>query len=497
MQVTDANSQTATQPLSITVDRAGGGGGGGISFIQAQNANQTGVSSLTVNIATAAGDAVICGVRDGDNSTDTWTMSDSAGQTDWQQVSSGYVSPNTTNRADIRYITNSAALTWVRANFSSVITYPATMVCYEVNGITPVSAEDASVNSIASGGGLVSGPLTTSNANDILVYMEGKGSNQTSWSAGSGYTIPANASNPRMAIQFKIVSTVQSSTVTSITPSPDTNGSSAGVFAAFLGSNSNPPAPSITTTTLPGGTENTAYSATLGATGGTTPYTWSVTSGSLPAGLSLAASTGLISGTPTGTGTSSFTVQVTDANSQTATQALSLTVNPSQPSITTGTLPDGTENTAYSATLGATGGTTPYTWSVTSGSLPAGLSLAASTGLISGTPTGTGTSNFTVQVTDANSQTATQALSLTVNPSQPSITTGTLPDGTENTAYSATLGATGGTTPYTWSVTSGSLPAGLSLAASTGLISGTPTGTGSSSFTVQVTMPIPRLQPRT
>ena len=188
VQVTDANSQTATQPLSITVDRAGGGGGGGISFIQAQNANQTGVSSLTVNIATAAGDAVICGVRDGDNSTDTWTMSDSAGQTDWQQVSSGYVSPNTTNRADIRYITNSAALTWVRANFSSVITYPATMVCYEVNGITPVSAEDASVNSIASGGGLVSGPLTTSNANDILVYMEGKGSNQTSWSAGSGYT---------------------------------------------------------------------------------------------------------------------------------------------------------------------------------------------------------------------------------------------------------------------------------------------------------------------
>jgi len=66
-------------------------------------------------------------------------------------------------------------------------------------------------------------------------------------------------------------------------------------------------------------------------------------------------------------------------------------------------------------TLTATGGTTPYTWSLSAGTLPAGLTLASSTGVISGTPTGTGTSNFTVQVTDANSLTATKAFSLTIN----------------------------------------------------------------------------------
>ena len=233
VEVSDANSQTATKGLSITISSSGGGGGGGISVVQAQNANQAGVSSLTVNISTAAGDAIICGVSEGDNNTDTWTMSDSAGQAAWRQVASGYVSPNTTNRTDMRYITNSAALTWVRANFSSPVRNAATMVCYEVSGIVSVSAEDASVNSAASGGGLVSGPLTTSNANDILIYMERKGANQTAWTAGSGYTIPANAVNARMAIQYAIVSNTEKDTTTYLRPSPDTNGSSAGVFAAF------------------------------------------------------------------------------------------------------------------------------------------------------------------------------------------------------------------------------------------------------------------------
>ncbi|MCL5671824.1 MAG: putative Ig domain-containing protein, partial [Acidobacteria bacterium] len=179
----------------------------------------------------------------------------------------------------------------------------------------------------------------------------------------------------------------------------------------------------ITSSSLPNGTENAAYNATLAATAGTAPYTWSIVSGGLPAGLGLAATTGVVSGTPTGTGTSSFTVQVSDASAQTATKALSITVNPPPPSITTSTLLDGTEDIAYNAMLAASGGTTPYTWSIVSGGLPAGLTLASSTGVISGTATGTGTSNFTVQVSDANSQTATKALSITVNASQPSITT--------------------------------------------------------------------------
>ena len=86
--------------------------------------------------------------------------------------------------------------------------------------------------------------------------------------------------------------------------------------------------PSITTTSLPAGTQNVAYSMTLAATGGTPPYAWSLASGNLPAGLAQASGTGIISGTPTAAGTSSFTVQVTDANSQSVGKALSLTINP-------------------------------------------------------------------------------------------------------------------------------------------------------------------------
>jgi Tfp pilus assembly protein PilX len=109
---------------------------------------------------------------------------------------------------------------------------------------------------------------------------------------------------------------------------------------------------------------------------------------------------------------------VTDANGQRATDALSITVNaaPVPLTITTTSLPDGTQNSAYSTTLAASGGQTPYSWSLSAGTLPAGLALATSTGVISGTPSGTGTSSFTVRVTDANGQTATQALSITINP---------------------------------------------------------------------------------
>src|SRR5207237_71146 len=174
-------------------------------------------------------------------------------------------------------------------------------------------------------------------------------------------------------------------------------------------------APAITTTTLPGGAQNVAYSTTLAASGGIQPYSWSVASGTLPSGLSLNSGTGVISGTPTATGTSSFTVQVTDANSQTATQGLSITIAP-LPSITTTALPGGGQNVAYSTTLAASGGTQPYTWTITTGTLPSGLNLNSSTGVISGAPAVLGTSNFTVQVTHADSQSTTQSLSITIAP---------------------------------------------------------------------------------
>lgn len=105
--------------------------------------------------------------------------------------------------------------------------------------------------------------------------------------------------------------------------------------------------------------------------------------------------------------------------------------------IVTSTLPDGTETSAYSQTLSATGGDGSYTWSISAGSLSAGLSINSSTGEISGTPTTAGTSNFTVQVTDGLSNTDTQALAITINAAVTlSITTTSLPNGTVGLFYS-------------------------------------------------------------
>jgi hypothetical protein len=254
-----------------------------------------------------------------------------------------------------------------------------------------------------------------------------------------------------------------------------------------------PPTLSITTTSLPNGTAGTSYSATLQATGGFGAYTWSIASGSLPTGISLNASTGVISGQSNTAATSSFTVKVTDSQPTPASAASSLSITIAPPpalAITTTSLPNGTAGTSYSATLQASGGISPYTWSISSGSLPAWASLNASTGVISGMPNASGTTSFTVQVTDSESPTVslTKALSITIAaPPALTISTTSLPNGNVGTAYTSTLAATGGVQPYTWSISSGKLPTWAQLNASTGVISGTPDAQATTNFTVQVT----------
>ena len=243
-------------------------------------------------------------------------------------------------------------------------------------------------------------------------------------------------------------------------------------------------------TTLPNGTNGTAYSQTVTASGGTgAGFTYAVTAGALPGGLSLNTSSGAITGTPNAAGSYNFTITATDNGSNTGSQAYSMTINPGVVlTVNPTSLTAGTNGTAYSATISATGGTgTGYTFAVTGGSLPGGLTLA-SNGTLSGTPNAAGSYNFTVTATDSAGNTGVRTYPMTINPGVVlTVNPTSLTAGTNGTAYSATISATGGTgTGYTFAVTGGSLPGGLTLA-SNGTLSGTPNAAGSYNFTVTAT----------
>ena len=159
----------------------------------------------------------------------------------------------------------------------------------------------------------------------------------------------------------------------------------------------------------------------LTANGGSSPYSWSLVSGSLPPGLILSTGGG-ISGTPTVAGASTLTGRVTDSASSFANQALTIMITISGGlSIVTGSLPSGTVGVPYSQALTARNGITPYkAWAITAGSLPPGLLLSdlggVLTGLLNGVPSKSGTFSFTIQVTDNANATATKQFSLIVSP---------------------------------------------------------------------------------
>jgi hypothetical protein len=269
--------------------------------------------------------------------------------------------------------------------------------------------------------------------------------------------------------------------------------------------------------TLASGANAVPYTATFTFTGGVPPYTYSLL-GALPACLKLQSSTtsttGQIIGTPCGSGTSSFTVQVLDSGgAASVSQAFIITIAPPPAlSLTPGPLTAGTVNSTYNGLINATGGAAPLTFMIKSGTLPPGLSLNNRTGQITGVPIDESGGApgfypkaypFTVQVQDSALPTpqiapATPAsFSITIQGIQPltiSPTSGaTLPLTQGQTAmspgYSATLNASGGVAPYTWSVVQGQLPAGLTLSGNpngTATISGTPVLVGNSTFAVQV-----------
>jgi hypothetical protein len=248
------------------------------------------------------------------------------------------------------------------------------------------------------------------------------------------------------------------------------------------------PAPLVITTVPPlfSGIVGVAYAQSFTASGGRTPYTWSILSGSVP-GLSLDPASGALQGTPQTVGTFSLTIQVTDTVGVKTSQTFSLVVNqPSLTLISSGQLPAGGVGVAYNQKIPATvsGGTPPYTWSVVGAPVP-GLDFDAVNIALSGTPTVAGAFSVTVQVRDSAGQTSSRPFSLTIAPAALTITTARqLPDSTFNAPFSQQLEASGGVPPYNW--LANGLPAGLSIDPNTGIISGASNAAGSFSFAITV-----------
>ena len=308
-------------------------------------------------------------------------------------------------------------------------------------------------------------------------------SNTTAQSAT--YTAPtALPSTTALSVTLTATSVTQTSVTATVTinvePAP-----------TFLTTECNPTG--VLPCTLPNGENGVGYTTTISFTGGVAPYTFNKPA--LPACLQLVTSTtgttAAISGRPCGSGSTTFTVTLTDSGGAApVSQQFTITISPPPAlSISTTSLAPGTVDAVYSGAVATQGGVAPLAWSVFSGALPPGLVLNPANGKITGIPTTAGTYSFTVQVKDSalpTSQTATQALSITITTPAPlSITTSSLAAGVTATGYSGTLQATGGVLPYTWSITNGQLPAGLSINSS-GTITGTPVLAGSSTFTVQV-----------
>lgn len=262
----------------------------------------------------------------------------------------------------------------------------------------------------------VGSTLTAASGSSVTVINGATSCNRVYWQVGSSATIGTGASfaGDILALTSIILTTGANTSGRALARNGvvalDTNNvNTCGVTVC--------PTITVNPPTLPAGTVGIAYSQTISASGGTSPYAFAVSSGTLPAGLILNAATGSITGTPTTAAASNFTITATDAGGCLASRAYTITIaSPECPVITVNpsTIPPGAVGAPYSQAITATGGTAPYTFTITSGALPTGLSLNSATGVISGVPLQPGLFNFTVRATDANGCNGARPYSLTI-----------------------------------------------------------------------------------
>jgi large repetitive protein len=244
---------------------------------------------------------------------------------------------------------------------------------------------------------------------------------------------------------------------------------------------------SIQQQSVPGGTVNQPYSQQLTALsvtsinpvqGSPAQATWSIQSGSLPAGVTLSP-TGLLSGTPTAEGSYTFVVKASGGSNSVDTETETLTIR--QPMVASSPFVNGAAGTKsevgipFTAHQNASGGNGAFTWTLASGALPAGLALAPD-GTVSGTPTVPGRFGFIMRVTDGEGRVVNVNGTLVVA-AKLAFKTLKLKAAKSGVAYRAKIATSGGVSPMTWTVR-GKLPNGVKFAARTATLIGKPKSAG-------------------